>query len=149
MSCNSFWLRSRPKWISLTPATSQREAWFQVTPWIAEFWCCLSNVGFLYVAYRHQAKGVAFAGVVSMVSHAIPWKPLLWLDKVGVLVALGSTASRLWAKGITFPVLLRGAMSLVCLNGLDFVLSKNQNLWPWPHIFWHLGSAALAFYFLK
>lgn len=150
MSCNeSPWLLWCPLWISLTPARSRRENWFQVTPWIAEFWCWVSNLGFLYVAWKHQEPGIAFAGMASILSHAIPWEPFLWFDKVGVLLALGSVASRLWMKKMHWQTMVGGAISLACLNGLDYLLSPFQYLWPWPHVLWHGAAAALSFYFLE
>jgi hypothetical protein len=149
MSCNdSFWLL-RPSWIALTPLASRREVWFQVTPWIAEFWCCVSNVGFLYVARRYQERGVLFAGVASMLSHAIPWRVFHWLDKMGVLVALGSVGLRLWQKRLDVSSMVKGVLALGGVNALDYLLSSYPHFWPWPHVAWHIAAAGLAAYFLE
>jgi hypothetical protein len=37
----------------LTPVESQREDWYAVTPYIAEFWCTISNSGLLGVGLYH------------------------------------------------------------------------------------------------
>lgn len=158
---NGWWLKWCPSWLSLTPPISQREVWFQVTPWIAEFWCCLSNVGFLWVAYRHKEFGIAFAGIASILSHAIPWEPLLWIDKIGVVIAIGSIVFRFsrqkspsvrkkTERRSKIKKLAYSACLLLGMNFIDMYLSRNQrNLRPYPHVIWHCGAAFLSHLVLK
>lgn len=49
---------------ALTAHESQRENWYAVTPYIAEFWCALSNAGFIYAGIKHKSPHV----IVSMSS---------------------------------------------------------------------------------
>ena len=50
----------------LTERKSQRENWYKISPYIAEFCCAISNVGFLYVGAKHQCPELVFAGLASV-----------------------------------------------------------------------------------
>lgn len=74
---NGYWTQTnqefdRTFYGQLTDINSQREDWYQVTPYIAEFKCALSNIGFFYYGIKHESPPLFFAGLVSFVSHSIP-----------------------------------------------------------------------------
>src|SRR5438105_3611497 len=54
---------------ALTAPESQRENWYAVTPYIAEFWCALSNAGFIYAGIKQKSPELVFAGCASIASH--------------------------------------------------------------------------------
>jgi len=85
----------------LTEKTSpdhQREDWYQVTNYIAEPWCAISNAGFFITAHvlknSHplSAAALTFAGSASAVSHAIPYHSLNVVDRVGAWTAMATVA---------------------------------------------------------
>jgi len=78
--------------LKLTPPESQREDWYVVTKYIAEFWCCISNIGFFIVCYlfgfHQKTYPILAAAICSTLSHAIPIYPLLIIDKVAMYLAM-------------------------------------------------------------
>lgn len=129
-----------------TEPESHRENWYAVTPYIAEFWCTLSNIGFLYVGWKHKSPELLFAGCASILSHAVPKQWLLYIDKVGVLVGLSKFA-REYKTIQNQPTLLLPLLGIGALNTLDRYVARQHGK-TWSHILWHLGAAAIADYAL-
>lgn len=130
----------------LTDQKSQREDWYQVTPYVAEFWCTVSNVGFIVVGVHQNSPELVFAGAASIVSHTIPKKWLLTVDKIGVLVALSKFA-REYKVVINNPSLLIPIAALGAVNMIDAYLARVKGK-TWPHVVWHLSAATVANYVL-
>ena len=131
----------------LTDSQSQRENWYKVSPYIGEFWCALSNVGFIYVGIKHKSPELLFAGVASIISHCIPKQWLLYVDKLGVLVVL-SKVIREYKVVMDNPRLLAPVGLAVSINATDAYLARNKGV-TLPHVVWHLSAAVLANEFLK
>lgn len=132
---------------SLTDINSQRENWYSVSPYIGEFWCTVSNVGFIYVGIKHQSPEMLFAGVASALSHSIPKQWLLTVDKIGVVVVL-SKLVREYQVVIKHPWLFATAGLAGVINLADSYLAR-QHGQTIPHVVWHLSSALLADIFLS
>lgn len=132
---------------ALTDPKSQRENWYKVTPYIAEFWCTVSNIGFIYVGLKHNSPELVCAGIASIVSHTIPKQWLLAVDKIGVALVL-SKAVREYSTLVRNPWLLAPLAIAGLINVSDAYLTRNHAQ-TWPHVIWHLSSAAFANEFLK
>jgi len=126
----------------LTPRESQRENWYQVTPYVAEFWCTVSNAALLGVGLYYGSPELIFAGTVSVVSHAIPKQWLLYIDKIGVLCAVSKLA-RTYPVILKNPWLLAPIVGVAGLNALDTYCARNKG-YTTPHLLWHCGAAAVA-----
>lgn len=118
-----------------------------MTPYIAEFWCALSNIGFFYVGFAHGSPELIFAGTASLLSHSIPKQWLLTIDKIGVVIVA--------IKFITFypiirahPWLLAPAAIAGIINAADAYLARTSGR-TLPHVVWHLSAAFLAHIILK
>ena len=131
----------------LTEPQSQRENWYGVCPYIAEFWCALSNAGFLYAGIKHKCPELIFAGTASALSHTIPKQWLLHLDKIGVALVLSKVIRERKALA-QHPWLLTLVGAAGAINLLDTYLARNKGV-TWPHVLWHVSSAILADQFLK
>jgi len=128
----------------LTDPKSQREDWYTQTEYIAEPLCAISNIGFLIFGVQNNSPELVFAGLASTVSHAIPKQWLLTVDKLGVAVVM-SKVVREHQIFINNPWL---AVPLGCaglINLADTYLARNYGK-TWPHVVWHLSSAALVHY---
>ncbi len=131
----------------LTEQQSQREDWYNVSPYIAEFWCAISNAGFLYVGAKHNSPELVFAGLASIASHSIPKQWLLHVDKLGVAVVLLKFMREY--KTIQKNPLLAAPLGIAGLiNVTDMYLARKKGK-TWPHVVWHLSAAALADVFLS
>ena len=131
----------------LTEPKSQRENWYKVSPYIAEFWCALSNAGFLYVGIKEKSPELLFAGLASFASHSIPKQWLLYVDKLGVLVAL-SKVIREFKELKKNPKLIFPVLALGAVNVTDLYLAREKGQ-TWPHVAWHLSAAFVSSYLLK
>lgn len=131
----------------LTDVNSQRENWYQVTPYVAEFWCTVSNVAIIYSGIVNDSLELVFAGVASTVSHAIPKQWLLQVDKLGVLV-VAMRALKDYQVLIENPKLLIPLVGAVSLNLIDAHLARSTGA-TWPHIVWHCTSAGLVGHFFN
>ena len=125
----------------LTPPESQREDWYVVTHYIAEFWCCISNIGFLIVCYlfgfHQKTYPILAAAICSILSHAIPLQIFLFLDKAAMILAIFSYL-HLWRELWFFvPILF-------AVNQTDMYLVRHFG-YTWPHVLWHLIAAFLAY----
>jgi protein-tyrosine phosphatase len=132
---------------ALTDPKSQRENWYKVTPYVAEFWCTVSNIGFICVGLQQNSPELVCAGIASAVSHTIPKQWLLGVDKLGVALVL-SKVIREYGTIVNNPWLL-APLGIACLiNVTDAYLARNHAQ-TWPHVVWHLSSALFANEFLK
>jgi hypothetical protein len=131
---------------ALTNLNSQRENWYSVSPYIGEFWCTISNLGFIYVGIKHGSPELLFAGIASAVSHTIPKQWLLTVDKVGVFI-VASKVIRERQVLKENPWLLLPVALAASINFSDAYLARHQSQ-TWPHVVWHLSSALFADIFL-
>lgn len=131
----------------LTDMNSQREDWYQYTPYVAEFWCTVSNVAFIYSGIVNHSPELVLAGVASAVSHAIPKQWLLQIDKIGVLV-VAMRALREYQVLFKNPKLLIPLAGAISLNLIDAHLARSTGA-TWPHLVWHCASAYLVGHFFK
>jgi hypothetical protein len=130
----------------LTDPKSQRENWYQVSPYIAEFWCMISNAGFIYAGLKHKSPELIFAGIASMVSHAIPKQWLLYVDKLGVAIA-ASKVIRNYDALVKNPQLVIPIGIAGSLNATDAYFARNKGC-TLPHVVWHLSAAYISHIFL-
>lgn len=130
----------------LTNPKSQRENWYAVSPYIAEFWCAISNAGFIYVGIKKKSPELVFAGIMSMASHSVPKQWLLMLDKLGVLLVLSKVA-REYKTVVNNPWFIVPVAVAVLINGADAYLARSKG-YTWPHVVWHLSAAVLSYGFL-
>ncbi len=131
----------------LTDINSQRENWYKVTPYIAEFWCAVSNAGLIYVGLQHNSPELIFAGAASAVSHSIPKQWLLTVDKIGVFVVLTKLA-REYEVLVNNPWLVAPIAAAGVINLMDAHISREKGE-TWPHVVWHLSTATIADLFLR
>lgn len=132
---------------ALTDPKSQREDWYKVSPYIAEFMCAASNAGFIYVGLQHSSPELLFAGAASIISHSIPKQWLLMVDKIGV-AAVAVKAVREYQIFIDHPWLLVPVALAGAINASDAYLARNHGK-TFPHVVWHLSAAAIADIFLR
>lgn len=130
----------------LTDGGSQREDWYAVTPYIAEFWCTVSNIPFFYVGAKHASPEVFFAGVASAASHAIPHQWLHTADLVGV-GAVALKVARSYRVIYDNSWLIAPLAGAGIINAVDAYLSRNYG-YTWPHVLWHITAAACMDMFL-
>ena len=127
--------------------SSQCEDWYMITPYISEFWCCISNLPFLYVAYLFNYLPLAIVGIISLVHHTIPYQWLRDLDclfawiKIGTLFIPSSPIYQhieLLQYG-TIPIMLMIA------DGA----TKGKKYRQYIHPVWHLGAAYFMYQYLQ
>jgi hypothetical protein len=123
----------------LVPKDSQCEDWYRVMPYVAEFWCCVSNIGLIGVGAYFGSPELMIAGAASTVSHAIPKKWLLNIDKIAAIVAASKVIR-------TYPVLFNNPWLLVPITGVvgiglvdKFYGREKGNCIP--HVAWHCAAA--------
>jgi hypothetical protein len=126
----------------LTDRKSQREDWYKITPYIAEFWCTISNVGFIVAGLHRRSPELIFAGTASIVSHAIPKQCLLTIDKIGALLPILRLACE-YKVIIRRPILLLPIAATIGLNVADIYFARIKGK-TWLHSVWHLSAACVA-----
>jgi hypothetical protein len=128
------------------PYSSQREVQYQCSPYIAEFWCTLSNIGFLFVGWKNKKIAIFGAGLASILSHSIPLNCLLHLDKLAALWAASSLIPYAYHVFQFKPHMTVGLTLLVItLNAFDYVIANKFPITrPWTHVIWHIGAATYA-----
>jgi hypothetical protein len=131
----------------LTPHESQRENWYAVTPYIAEFWCTASNVALLGVGLYYGSPELIAAGTVSVVSHTIPKRWLLYVDKLGVLCAT-SKVIRTYPVVLNNPWLLFPIAGVAGVNAIDAYCARKKG-YTVPLVIWHCAAAAAAGLYLS
>jgi len=131
----------------LTNVNSQRENWYEKTPYVAEFWCTVSNVVIIGAGVLSDSPELVFAGTASAVSHAIPKEWLLKVDKLGAgLVALKVLSE--YQAIISDPKLIILPLAAAAIHNADVILARTQGH-KWSHVVWHCASGAFVGYFLK
>ncbi len=149
---NGFWTHPRQEYTTdffykLTDVNSQREDWYVVTPYIAEFWCAISNITIIYAGVRNKSPELVFAGCASVVSHSIPLQWLLYVDKFGVLLVVMQVLR--YYREVMKKLKLIWLLPLAgFFNLLDSQLARRKGL-TMPHVLWHCASAIIADYFLR
>ncbi len=135
---------------------SRREKYYQLSNYIAEFFCTISNAGFFAVGLKYGDYSVLTAGLLSALSHTIPFESLQLLDYAGILVVFAKAASeyKTIAAKPTTMAWAGGAIGVNIVDTLVARLSKkhypedhylNTIVTPITHVAWHL-SAAFALY---
>jgi hypothetical protein len=127
----------------LTDRKSQREDWYNVSEYVAEFWCTLSNAGFIIAGLHRKSPVLIFAGAASIVSHAVPKQWLLTIDKVGVLIVIAKLIQE-YKVLVTNPILLAPIAALGVINIMDTYLAARVRGKTWPHVVWHISAACVA-----
>lgn len=134
-------------WFEWIPQSSRRETFYVPVSFIGEFWCTLSNIGFLSVSWKTKNPWVGIAGIASILCHSYPIQGLLYIDKVCAIVAgisLTRNIYRNWTKNKTKTTLF--VASVLTCNIMDYFLSNTYpGLQPIPHVVWHLYAAFFAF----
>lgn len=127
----------------LTDVKSQREDFYVTNEYIAEWYACISNVGFLLVGVYFMQFSLFLAGICSILSHAIPWQSLLTLDKVAAIIACVDLLHNY--ENIYKYKLIIGPFILFAIS--EIYISRKYNFSKYritPHVLWHLGAAAVA-----
>jgi hypothetical protein len=131
----------------LTPRESQREDWYTTSPYIAEFWCCLSNAALIGVGAYCGSPELMIAGAASTVSHAVPKNWLLNIDKIAAFVAV-SKVIRTYPVLLNNPWLLAPIAGVAGLNVLDAYCARKKG-YTILHVVWHCAAAAVAGLYLS
>ena len=154
-------------WFSeLTHPKSQREDWYEATPYIAESLCTISNIGFFVVAAKNMGKhpigsmATGIAGITSTVSHAIPKQWLNTVDKICAAAAVvgvgyecvnlceGKIGPNLGNANLIIPLIATGAI-YVTDTYLGQCKSKRYKSQKWIHSAWHILAAITLNAFLS
>jgi hypothetical protein len=148
---------------------NQREDWYTKTKYVAEPWCTVTNVPFLYVAYKFMAqKPIASATILSAsigsaLSHAIPRK---WLHHVDTLTALSAITGVIYdcnltdfmvlSKTIKDPMALMPMIATGTMYVADVSLAHMHSMKPYRkkyqtfiHVIWHFIAAYTLYAFLS
>ena len=124
-----------------TAASSVREPYYTHSAYIAEFFCTLSNLGLLVVAWMHRDSEVLFAAVCSILSHAIPLQRLHDADILGVVVI----GMKVWRNRHMMNTATVGiGAGALCINLVDYMLAS-----PISHVVWHCAAAYALHQFLQ
>jgi hypothetical protein len=132
-------------WIVIPPS-SQRESWFVTSHYIAEFWCCLSNIGFFLVCAQYQFHPktwlILMAGYCSVLSHTFALRPFLWIDKFA-MISVYFIYFHHWPWLL---VLLPFHLFDTFLHKTIFCKYLSQTF---THVVWHLVATAVAYQVLR
>ncbi len=129
----------------LAEEQTQREHWYRVSPYISEFACSISNLGFLYVGYKHGSWRVAGAGLASMLYHSYPKQWALWLDRIGAAAGISLLVEhRTTALKNIGTLALPLGIALAALIADVNIFGQSEIMQPWVHAFWHLSAAYAA-----
>lgn len=128
---------------------SQREDWFAVNSYIAEFWCFTSNLAILGVGLADKSWYTILAGTMSGISHAIPTKFAHDLDRIGVAAVVGVCVLNYEAI-LASPETLGWGMFAGVVHGIDAIVSRKygSKAGAKSHSGWHL-SGAIALHYLN
>lgn len=132
------------RWWRLSDSMNQRENWYEVSPYISEFKCSLSNLAILGVGIHDRSPYSIFAALMSGISHAIPTQIAHDIDFIGVAVV---ALIVLYNREIIIKsprVLLHGAAAFA-VGATDFYInyytSQYDHLGSLVHSIWHLFAA--------
>lgn len=120
-----------------TDKSSQRENWFERTDYISEFWCALSNIGFLIVGWYFNSYVLIIAGLASFLCHSIPLQLLLYIDKFCAMCAVYQLVEVHGMQSYKYMIPL-GIMLMI-----DTYVSRAKQI-CWCHVMWHFVAAAIA-----
>lgn len=129
----------------LAEEQTQREHWYAVTPYSSEFWCSLSNLGFLYVGHKHGSARVFGAGLASMFYHSYPKQWALWLDRIGAAAGISlmfEHRATIWKHMGTLAAPI--GIALAALVADVNLFGQSEMAQPWVHALWHLSAAYAA-----
>lgn len=121
---------------------NQREHWFRVTPYVAEFCCTISSAGFLIVGFRHKSLELVLAGCASIASHAVPKNWLLAIDKIGAGIAVLKLARTSFVFVQKPWLIVPAALVGVIFAADTFLADKSPH--TLSHIAWHLSAAGFS-----
>ncbi len=172
--CEGFWTHQfdfLAKNTVRTPTNkkSQRESWYQVTPYVAEFYCTISNAPLLYVAHDYLsqqpivATALMCAAMASAASHAAPKEYLNALDKV---VVKATVVARVYdcnlynttalTEVMTDSTTFAPALATASLYSVDAALAHCKKLKNYrskyqtkTHVLCHLFAAYMAYVFFE
>lgn len=125
-----------------TPEGSQRENWYDVTPYVAEFWCAVTSIPMLSAAIVNQNPCMFLAAFFSIASHTIPRKWVHDLDMIGaalmIIQILRFHMIFVWLPDLFIQFVMLGV--LLCLD----VMAARAFGFMHVHLVWHLGVAYFA-----
>jgi hypothetical protein len=144
---------------ALTYPESQREAWS--TGLVAEPLATVTNAGLLATAYAHRktaplaSAALATAGIVSAVSHAVPYNILNIADKIAAASSVAAVIydSKLYKLDILKKTLSNPfASGLLATTGLIYGIDtylprsgiQRKEEHSYIHAAWHIIAALLA-----
>lgn len=145
--------------LTLTKPESQREHWS--TGYIAEPVATITNIGFPLVAYKHRktaptsAIALTAAGLMSAISHAVPFDTFNVLDKIaaaGSVLAVIKDAKLYKPANLIKTLKNPIAASLLATTGLVYAIDvyiprstiRRQEWHKYIHGAWHVLAALLA-----
>lgn len=121
---------------------SQRENWYEISPYIAEFACFTSNLAILGVGIHDNSYSTIFAGLMSAFSHAIPMQFTHDLDMLGV-ASIGLVVTYNTYTVLNSNSALYSGLFALAMNATDTILSRkySKTFGSWLHVGWHLSAA--------
>lgn len=129
----------------ITASESQCEEHYTQSPYIAEYYCTLSNIPLLFVGLYFMDIVTVFAAFMSIVSHAIPSQLLHNFDMLAVAMIFMDVVMNYDILLSNVNVIVVGILALMfgaadiynrrCLGSINSMF----------HVMWHL-AAALALY---
>jgi len=145
--------------LKLTKPESQRENWS--TGYIAEPIATVTNIGFPLVAYKHRttaptsAMALTTAGIMSAISHAVPFDTFNALDKIaaaGSVLAVIKDAQLYkpanLIKTLKNPIAAGLLVTTGLVYGIDILIPRStlerQDWHKYIHGAWHMLAALLA-----
>ncbi len=147
MNISSLWNRPLSenihKFFSMpTKQKSRRENYYQYSNYLAEYWCTLSNLGFVAVGCYYKDFATLAAATFSALSHATPLQRLHDLDMIAVACVLGKAICNQDVILNRNDVMAAGAAALA-INVIDTILTRKHGdkIGPWLHVAWHIAAA--------
>lgn len=142
-----------------THPESQRASWN--TGYIAELIPTGTNIGFLMTAYSHKntapiaSMTLAFAGIVSALSHAIPYQILNTADKIAAVASVFGVMydTQLYKLEVLKQTLSNPlAAGLLAVTGIAYIADisiprsnmQRKDEYKYLHGLWHILAALLA-----
>lgn len=157
-----------------TEPGSQRENWYEHTPYIAETFATISNAGFFMVAnsvkqsYPLSAAALTLAGSLSAISHAVPYQSLNYADTIGAIASVAAITydAKLYqpdnlVRALTSPMKVLALLATGAVYLADVYIARSEEIvkkskFPesmivtrkgehkWMHVLWHILAASTA-----